>query len=123
MSPRGSLANVKKRSGPARAVPLVTEEELRKMPTKQLLGRLRRLWFCEERSAGSDLDPAEIQGTSGILFKDTPEWRAAHEEVKQALATREQIPRSVEGEVRRPGRTKRTTRRERSRLRTKAGPV
>jgi len=70
-------------------------EELGKLSTKQLLARLRQLHQCEESALLSDRDDAgNASGT--ILFKDTPEWKAAYEQVKGALSLREHIPNGAE---------------------------
>jgi len=66
---------------------------LEAMSSRQLLARLARLRFCEDLSHGSDLTPAEIAASDGILFKDTAEWRAAYTDLKRVLASREHVPR------------------------------
>jgi len=85
-----------KRDPLKRQVAIVAEVKLLEMPTKQLLGRLKRLRFCEESFQGSDLTEREIEACTGILFKDTPEWKKAYEEVKRVLAMREHIRRNGE---------------------------
>jgi hypothetical protein len=45
------------------------------LPTKMLLGRLRRLLRCEESRSASDAYPDELARAEGILFKDTLEWK------------------------------------------------
>ncbi len=35
-------------------------------------------------------------GITAIIFKDSPEWRAAHAEVKAVLATRKHVPSKAE---------------------------
>jgi len=77
-------------------IPIVTPESLLKMPTKQLLGRLRALQRCEESAALSDLGVEEIAANSGILFKDSTEWRDAYGHLKTVLAQREHIPTAAE---------------------------
>lgn len=90
---------------------MVTIDGLRDMPTKQLLGRLRALQRCEESESLSDHEPGEPLPT-GILFKRTPEWRQAQDEVKQVLATREHVPSALERADRRAHQSlKRDTRR------------
>jgi hypothetical protein len=84
---------MKKRSGVGREVPVFQRQDLESMPTKMLLARLDRLRFCEESAATSDLSKDEVGDVSGILFKDSAEWRQAYDDVKQVLATREHIPR------------------------------
>lgn len=65
--------------------------ELGALPTRQLLGRLKRLHECEESLALSDRDVADDSGR--IEFKQSPEWISAFREVKQVLAHREHVPR------------------------------
>jgi hypothetical protein len=61
-----------------------------------LLGRLRRLQQCEDSASLSDAKGDELDRATGILFKDTPEWTAAHAQLKQALANREHVPTTAE---------------------------
>jgi hypothetical protein len=76
-------------------IPPMSLEELEKLPTKRLLARLRQLHQCEESVLLSDHD--DVSNTSGtILFKDTPEWKFAYEQVKGALSLREHIPKGAE---------------------------
>ena len=84
---------MKKGSGVRRAVAVLGRTSLESLSTKQLLGRLGRLRFCEESADLSDLTPREIALALGILFKRTPEWRAAYADLKEVLATREHVPR------------------------------
>jgi hypothetical protein len=86
---------MKKLYGIARAVPMATVDDLQKMPTKALLARLARLRMCEESLAVSDLSPEEADSASGILFKSTPEWLRAFDQVKEELSTREHVPRPI----------------------------
>ena len=73
---------------------VITPEALEKMPTKQLLGRLRRLRECEESASLSDsTTPAQ---DAGIVFKETPEWRTAYRQLKQVLSNREHVRTSAE---------------------------
>jgi hypothetical protein len=77
-------------------VPVVDRAALEAMPTRALLGRLRRLLRCEESPEASDAYPDELALITRIAFKCTAEWRAAHEEVKAVLAHRPHVPRSAE---------------------------
>lgn len=85
---------------------IVPPATLATMPTKVLLGRLRRLLRCEESASVSDLDQEELSRVTGILFKDTPEWRSAYAELKAALAEREHVPKGRERAAARLGRAK-----------------
>jgi len=86
---------MKKRTGIDRAVDQVASVDLHRMPTKALLARLARLRACEESLAASDLSPGEVEQVAGILFKSSPKWLKAFAEIKEALATREHLPRSI----------------------------
>lgn len=87
-----------------RSVPVLDRAALEAMPTKALLGRLRRLLRCEESPDVSDASTDEIAGVTGILFKNTVEWRMAREQVKAILVSREHVPKGAE---RRAARVKR----------------
>jgi hypothetical protein len=87
-------------------VPLATLEELRGMPTKALLARLARLRFCEPSLDASDMTPEEAQTASGILFKDSAEWKRAYDELKLILSGREHVPRPQEKRAARGSRSK-----------------
>jgi hypothetical protein len=84
---------MKKGNGLEREVPILTEEKMLSLSTKQLLGRLKKLRYCEESPDRSDLGEDEVKSVTGILFKDTPEWKEAYETVKRILAIREHVPR------------------------------
>jgi len=79
-----------------RAVPVLDQEALEATPTKALLGRLRRLLQCEESQEVSDASPEELAQLKGIVFKNTAEWRVAHDELKVVLASREHVPKRPE---------------------------
>lgn len=96
-------------------LPVLGIDVLSVMQTKVLLGRLRRLQRCEESASGSDATPAELARTEGILFKDTPEWKTAHAELTQVLATREHIPHGVEARTARHDRARASRTAERHR--------
>ncbi len=59
-----------------RLIPILAHEALLKMPTKQLMGRLRALHQCEQSAALSDLTADEI----------------AYGDLKAVLAAREHVP-------------------------------
>ena len=76
-----------------RTINILSREELERIPTKALLGRLKRLRQCEESLKLSDIEePFDTGGA--IFFKDTHEWQTAYEDVKLVLRTREHIPRN-----------------------------
>jgi hypothetical protein len=79
-----------------RLISILAPEALLKMPTKQLLGRLRALHRSEQSAALSDLTADEIASREGILFKDSPEWQDAYAHLKAVLATREHLPSGAE---------------------------
>ncbi len=89
-------------------IAILPQESLLKMPTKQLLGRLRALHKCEESAAFSDRIAKDAAASSGILCKDTTEWREAYRHLKAVLATREHLDKPDE---------RAKNRRERGRLR------
>lgn len=78
-----------------------SKEELEKMPTKQLITRLRRLLGCENNFESSDLayddnkDPDELF-PNFINYKDTKKWENAYEYVKNILSKREHIIKGFE---------------------------
>jgi hypothetical protein len=80
-------------------VPILDPAVLTSMRTRELLGRLRRLQRCEESASLSDASPEELARATGILFKDTPEWKTAYTQLKQVLAIREHIPKGAETRV------------------------
>jgi len=84
---------MKKGHGLQRVVPIISEKKLLELNTKQLMGRLKKLRYCEESFEGSDLLESEVASCTGILFKNTPEWKEAYETVKRILSLREHLPR------------------------------
>src|SRR5438876_12141704 len=79
-----------------RLIPILAPESLLKMPTKQLLGRLRGLHERKQSAAVSDLTTKEIAASQGILFKDSAEWQDAHGDLKAVLAMSEHITSGAE---------------------------
>ena len=77
-------------------VPVLDPAVLALMRTRELLGRRRRLLRSVESANLSDASPEELAQATGILFKDTPEWKTAYLQLKQVLATREHIPQGAE---------------------------
>jgi hypothetical protein len=75
-----------------RIIKPLRREELERMPTKALLGRLKNLYKCEESLELSDLQNDSFD-TGVIRFKETREWQIAYEDVKMVLSKREHIPR------------------------------
>src|SRR5581483_61318 len=61
---------------------------------KQLLARLRRLQQCEESLVLSDRFSSDDSGQ--IEFKCSPEWIAAHQQVKRGLSHCEHGPKGAE---------------------------
>ena len=81
---------MKKTRGLDRALPAVSRAELEAWPTGALLARLKRLRWCEEDAAGSDLTSDEVASVSRlILFKNDPAWRTAYGDLTALLARRE----------------------------------
>lgn len=84
---------MKKGRGLARAVPPLPREALEALPTASLLARLKRLRWCEESRAGSDLSEREVASAGDlILFKEDSAWRDAHADLKAVLDRREHLP-------------------------------
>jgi hypothetical protein len=69
----------------------MSDAELEALSTKQLLARLRRLHQCEESLTLSDREH-----NAGIEFKQSAEWIAAHEQLRQVLSRREHVPKGDE---------------------------
>ena len=67
---------------PIKPIPLA---QLEKLNTKRLLARLKQLHQCEESASLSD------RVESDEVFKDSPEWIAAYEQIKKLLAKREHV--------------------------------
>lgn len=61
--------------------------QLEALPTKRLLARLKQLHQCEESVSLSDRTGEHT--IAGAMFKDSPEWIAAYEQLKRILAGRE----------------------------------
>lgn len=74
-------------------VPIIDVEELRKWPTKRLLGRLNSLRILEESPEVSDMNEAEVEQWSaeGIGFKNDVLWVVAHGDIKSILSGREHL--------------------------------
>jgi hypothetical protein len=87
---------MKKRWGVHRAVDVVNQTELERLSTKALLARLKRLHWNERSFVASDMSEAECMSVSDkIIFKSSPEWRRAYQDVKAILASREHIERKT----------------------------
>lgn len=83
----------------------LTREQLEALPTKALLGRLKRLYNCEESFEFSDKDESEVDANT-IQFKDTPQWQRAYKELKEVLSIREHLPKGKEAKEIRLGSTR-----------------
>ena len=85
---------MKKGRGLDRALPVLASDQVDAMPTGALLARLRRLRWCEDSPELSDLSREAVASAAHlILFKSDPAWRAAHDDVKRALAMRDHAPK------------------------------
>ncbi|MEQ1762620.1 MAG: hypothetical protein ABL984_05665 [Pyrinomonadaceae bacterium] len=61
------------------------------LTTKRLLARLKRIHQCEESKDRSDLD-ANYKSAAGVIeSKDSPEWEAEYNYIKNLLSTRDNI--------------------------------
>lgn len=71
---------------------VLTDLEMKKKGTKELLGYLKRLHQCEESFESSDLiENPDLLDTSTIYFKQTEKWKASYINVKSVLKNREHI--------------------------------
>lgn len=86
----------------------MSRDQLERLPTKAVLGRLVRLRRCEDSPEASDLSPDELAKVVPIRFKSTPAWQAAVDDAKAVLAGREHLP---SGPERQAARQERGTRR------------
>jgi hypothetical protein len=83
---------MKRGHGLARALRIMSRQELDALPTGALLARLKRLRWCEDSRDWSDLSDEKVASASHlILFKTDPAWRSAYAELKAVLATREHL--------------------------------
>ncbi len=83
-----------------RHVPVMPREQLERLPTKAVLGRLVRLRECEQSPETSDLEADELTEVVPIRFKSDPQWTAAWNDVKAVLATRTNLPSRTGAESR-----------------------
>jgi hypothetical protein len=76
-------------------VQLLNLKQLEALPTKALLGRLKRLHQCEESFESSDCDESEVASNT-IQFKNTLQWQCAYKELNEVLSEREHLPKGNE---------------------------
>lgn len=95
----------------ASKVEIVNIEELREMHAGSLMSRRESLLQCEESFDASDRNGYEakpsVSETGVIEFKDSIEWKQAYDELKKALASRENILNKEERKLVRQQKTKR----------------
>lgn len=72
-----------------RPIKPISQAQLERLPTHRLLARLKQLHQCQESLSLSD--HAGEQNVTAEIFKDSPEWIAAYEQIKRILAKREHI--------------------------------
>ena len=85
---------MKRGRGLARAVEPISPQALEALPTGALLARFKRLRWCEENHASSDLSDNEVASAKHlILFKEEAAWRSAYADLKAVLAQREHVER------------------------------
>lgn len=81
-------------------VPIKSKDELLIMHTGSLMNRRKALLQCEESFEASDrvgYEERPIVSKSGMIeFKDCEEWKRAYNELKEILASRENIPNKIE---------------------------
>ena len=79
---------------PKRIVYPMTRDELETLHTKSLLARLKSLHKCEQSFELSDWEDYEIdENADYIQFKESEEWTAQYELLKDILSNREHIPK------------------------------
>ena len=66
-------------------------DEVNKLSTAQLLGRLQRLRQCEDSLTTSDQTSDGDKLTGSIEFEDSKNWVEAYQQLKMVLAQREHI--------------------------------
>jgi hypothetical protein len=71
----------------------MSRSDLEKLPTKQLLARLKRLHQCEQSLALSDQDIENYAASDFIEFKESSSWITEYNNLKEILAKREHIPK------------------------------
>jgi len=84
----------------AKKVEIISLEKLNNMHTGTLMNRRKALLKCDESFESSDRNGYETKpltkNTGLIEFKDTPEWKNAYKDLKNILATRENLPNKQE---------------------------
>ncbi len=70
----------------------MSQSDLEALPTQRLLARLKRLHQCEESLALSDREISKYKSSDFIEFKESPEWIAEYNSLKNILSQREHIP-------------------------------
>ncbi len=92
------------------SVPIKSKDELLTMHTGSLMRRRKALLECGETFEASDRmgyeERPNIANTGMIEFKDCLEWKKAYTELKEVLATRENIPNKLERKKMRQARAK-----------------
>jgi hypothetical protein len=84
---------------------VMSTAQLEALSTRQLLARLRQLQQCEESLALSDRQSGGIPGC--IEFKQTADWAAAYQQLRQILSNREHVLKGGELAQRRAARAQR----------------
>ncbi len=70
----------------------MSKSDLEALPTKRLLARIKRLHKCEESLVLSDREISKYKSSGYIEFKESPEWIAEYNNLKNILSQREHIP-------------------------------
>lgn len=74
-----------------RSIKPLNLDELEKLTTERLLAYLRKLQQCEDSLECSDWSEDELVKTSGIVLKNSEQWRQQHELIKTVLSDRSNI--------------------------------
>ena len=83
---------------------VISKSDLEKMHTGTLMSRRNALLKCEESFEMSD--QYEAAKSDGIEFKNTPQWKQAHQDIKAVLSTRENILKKQERKALRQAKAK-----------------
>lgn len=69
----------------------ISEKKMEALSTKRLLARLKILQQCEQSLALSDRELNKYIPSEFIEFKESPEWIAEYNSLKEVLSKREHI--------------------------------
>ncbi|NMT64375.1 putative bifunctional diguanylate cyclase/phosphodiesterase [Marinobacter orientalis] len=88
----------------AERIERMARSELEKLHTGTLMKRRQALLACPEPP--EPVDPTEQAPRGDILYKHTPQWNEAYQDIKSVLAEREHVPNKAERRTIRQARAK-----------------